>query len=142
MENFILQREDNPTPEDLRLLVHSLVAHNASVAAPEQYQPLTFFLRNTAGLLVAGIHGQTHWEWLFISHLWVHEAVRSQGHGTHLIAAAEQEALTRGCRNAHLDTYSFQAREFYLKLGYTLFGQLEDYPPGHSRYFLRKSLSA
>ena len=46
----------------------------------------------------------------------------------------------RGCRYAHLDTFSYQARPFYDRLGYRLFGELENYPPGHSRFFLRKQL--
>jgi hypothetical protein len=40
-----------------------------------------------------------------------------------------------------LDTYSFQARGFYERLGYTVFGTINDYPPGHSRFFLTKTLS-
>ena len=52
--------------------------------------------------------------------------------------AAEQEARDRGCSHAHCDTYDFQALPFYQKLGYQVFGQLEDYPAGHTRYFLQK----
>ncbi|MGC6728099.1 hypothetical protein ACP0GO_26835, partial [Escherichia coli] len=39
-----------------------------------------------------------------------------------------------------LDTYSFQARGFYEKLGYTVFGTIDDFPPGHQRFFGRKRL--
>jgi hypothetical protein len=39
-----------------------------------------------------------------------------------------------------LDTMSFQALDFYLKLGYTVFGRLDDLPEGHSRIFLKKAL--
>ena len=54
---------------------------------------------------------------------------------------AEAEAIRRGCKNAHLDTLSFQALDFYKKYGYTVFGQLDGLPPGHSRYYLRKTLA-
>ena len=37
-----------------------------------------------------------------------------------------------------LDTFAFQAPAFYEKQGYTLFGTIEDLPPGHARYFLQK----
>ena len=54
---------------------------------------------------------------------------------------AEREAIRRGCRTIWLDTFTFQARGFYERLGYSVFGTLEDYPPGHSRFFLKKSLT-
>jgi hypothetical protein len=51
-----------------------------------------------------------------------------------------REAIRRGCRGAYLDTFSYQARPFYEKLGYAVFGTLDDYPPGHQRFFMRKRL--
>jgi len=70
----------------------------------------------------------------------VEDAARGQGLGRRLIGLAEDEARRRGCRHAYLDTTSFQARPFYEKLGYRLWGQLEDFPQGHTRYFLQKAL--
>ena len=87
---------------------------------------------------MGGLHGYTHWGWLFISHLWVAEALRGQGYGTELVARAEHEAARRGCRRAYLDTYDFQALGFYQKRGYEVFGLLEGFPTGHRRYFLQK----
>jgi len=55
-----------------------------------------------------------------------------------MLAQAEREALARGCRGAWLDTYSFQAREFYERQGYSVFGILDDYPPGQKRIFMQK----
>jgi hypothetical protein len=57
-----------------------------------------------------------------------------------VLLQAEQEAITRGCRGAWLDTFSFQARGFYERLGYAVFGTLDDYPPGQNRIFLHKVL--
>ena len=51
-----------------------------------------------------------------------------------------QEPLRRGCRHAHLDTFTFQALGFYEKHGYSVWGALDDLPPGFTRYFLRKDL--
>jgi hypothetical protein len=59
-----------------------------------------------------------------------------------MLAVAEQHAIERGCTGAHLDTASFQARPFYEKLGYTVFGTLEDHPVGHTHYLLSKRLRA
>lgn len=51
---------------------------------------------------------------------------------------AEAESVRRGCIGAHLDTYDYQAPDFYRKLGYEVFGSIEDHPPGHTRFWMRK----
>jgi hypothetical protein len=53
---------------------------------------------------------------------------------------AEDEAMKIGCKYAHLDTYSFEARPFYEKHGYALFATLDNYPEGYSKYFLKRKL--
>ena len=78
--------------------------------------------------------------WVYIKLLWVDAALRGQGHGTRLLVRMEEEAVRLGCRNAHLDTYSFEARPFYEKNGYEVFATLDDFPPGHKKHFLRKRL--
>jgi GNAT superfamily N-acetyltransferase len=67
--------------------------------------------------------------------------LRGRGVGRELMAQAEARAVERGCHAAWLDTFSFQARGFYEKLGYEEFGTL-DYPPIHKRYFMKKLLVA
>jgi hypothetical protein len=52
---------------------------------------------------------------------------------------AETEVKSRGCSHAFLSTYSFRARGFYEKFGYRVVGQLDDYPPGQSYYWMRKN---
>jgi GNAT superfamily N-acetyltransferase len=72
--------------------------------------------------------------------LFVPETLRGQGLGRELMRRAEEEAIARGCHASWLDTFQFQARGFYERLGYTCFGELSDYPPGFSRYFMQKML--
>ncbi|MCB0062507.1 MAG: GNAT family N-acetyltransferase, partial [Caldilineaceae bacterium] len=103
-------------------------------------RPLDLLLRNDAGEIVAGLAANTYWSWLDIEDLWVHEALRGQGFGQQLLALAEAEAQMRNCRYAMLTTFSFQARAFYEKWGYTVVGALADYPPGETYYWLRKVL--
>ena len=117
--------------------MRSLVGYNAGQAAAEDYRDLVVLSR-LGGELVGGLIGFTHWNWLFIKQLWVAESVRGRGLGTELMRTAEQEAVARACLHAHLDTFGFQAPPFYQGLGYSVFGQLEDYPVGHTRYFLQK----
>ena len=83
----------------------------------------------------------TAFGWLYIELLFIPEDRRAGGLGTRLMRRAEEEAIKRGCHHAWLDTFNFQARGFYEKLGYRVFGTLENYPVGHSRLFMTKSLA-
>ena len=78
--------------------------------------------------------------WLQVDVLWVAAALRGRGEGARLMAAAEAYAAQKGCVGVVLDTFSFQARPFYERLGYRVFGQLDDYPPGHTRFYMEKRL--
>ncbi|HEY0078978.1 MAG TPA: GNAT family N-acetyltransferase [Pyrinomonadaceae bacterium] len=139
MEEYKLSVEAEPDPQEVQFVVGRLISYNTSKAEPENYKPLAVFLRDAAeSAVVGGLLGYTHWGWLYLSHVWLTEKLRGGGYGRRLIEAAEREAVSRGCRHAYLETHSFQARGFYEKLGYEVFGALEDYPAGETRYFLRK----
>jgi GNAT superfamily N-acetyltransferase len=130
----------DPAEHDLEELREKLLDYNTSQVGPADYSNFLATLRDGRGKLVGGVSGKIYYGWLYIEWFWVDERLRGQGHGMHLLCAAEDEARRRGCRGAWLDTFSFQARGFYEKNGYTLFGELPDYPPGQQRYFLRKPL--
>ena len=131
--------ENDDAPEGFQI-VKSLVAFNESVAESPNKKAFTISAKDKGGSLIGGINGYTHWKWLFISSLWVTNEHKGQGVGSRLMEMAEAVAKERGCQNAWLDTFSFQALPFYKKLGYAEFAHLEDYPPGSSRHFLRKKL--
>jgi GNAT superfamily N-acetyltransferase len=82
--------------------------------------------------------GAVSYDWLFVELLFVPEADRGRSLGTALIGQAEALARKRGCVGLWLETFAFQARGFYERLGFTVFGTLEDNPVGHSHFFLRK----
>ena len=121
-------------------LIAGLVAYNTEQAGSSHHQVVAIAVRDGEGNICGGLSGAINWNWLFVKLLWVGESLRGQGYGTALIAAAEREALAHGCDHVYLDTFSFQARGFYERLGYAVFGQLEDFPPGHTRYFLQKRI--
>jgi GNAT superfamily N-acetyltransferase len=106
---------------------------------PFSVERFALLLRDDAGQVAAGLIGTVSWGWLFVEALWVSDELRGRGIGRALMAGAEDFARAKDCHSAWLDT--FQARGFYARLGYESFGVLEDYPPGQSRYFLRKRLS-
>ncbi|MBW8780873.1 MAG: GNAT family N-acetyltransferase [Verrucomicrobia bacterium] len=126
-----------PSAEDTALLFRNLAGFNEVQAGPASACELAIFARHQ-GEIVAGLTGFTHWNWLSIKYLWVTEQLRRQGLGARLVLAAEREARRRGCEHVHLDTFSFQAVPFYERLGYSVFGRLEDYPAGHAKIFLQK----
>jgi GNAT superfamily N-acetyltransferase len=105
------------------------------------YQPLGVALRAPDGTLLGGVYGATIWGWLMVDGLWVAEELRGRGLGRRLLLAAEAAAVERGCRGAWLGTFDFQAREFYERLGYSVFAALPDFPVGHMHYHLKKSLA-
>ena len=113
---------------------------NEQMAGGSRHQPLCFVLRAPDESIVGGLIGAIHWDWLHVDLLWLREDLRGHGHGHRLLAMAEDEARRRGAKNAYLDTFSFQAPDFYREHGYQVFGELRDFPAGHQRYFLTKQL--
>ena len=97
--------------------------------------------RDESDALVAGLLCRRHWNYRFVSAVFVDESHGGQGIGAELLAKAEKLALREQCIAMYLDSFDFQAPGFYQKLGFEVFGILKDYPPGHQRYFMVKNLS-
>ena len=114
--------------------------YNEQQAGKQHGKLLCFVVRAPDGDVLGGVIGETHWNWLYVNLMWLREDLRGQGYGQRLLALAEEEARQRGAEYAYLDTFSFQAPEFYKKQGYEVFGTLENFPPGHQRYFMTKAL--
>ena len=115
-------------------------AFNTQQAGESNYRRLCFVLKASDETIVGGLIGVTYYDWLYIDLLWVKDELRGRGYGHRLLTLAEDEALRRGAKNAYLDTFSFQAPDFYTDHGYRVFGELGDFPAGHQRYFLTKKL--
>jgi GNAT superfamily N-acetyltransferase len=138
MPNYTITLDPAPRIETESVLYAGLKAFNLIHAEPPNRRELSVLLRNDDEVVVGGLAGIVKWNWLFISMLYISDELRGQGFGRALVKKAECEAVAMGCSHAYVDTFSFQARGFYERLGYEVFGQLEDFPPGHTRYFLRK----
>ena len=113
---------------------------NVGVTGISAWYPLHLYLKSGRGETLGGLLGSIWGGWLHISYLWVDEAVRGQRWATRLMDQAEDYARERGCHSVDLDTHSFQARPFYERRGYEVFGTLDDYPKGHKKFFLSKKL--
>lgn len=108
-----------------------------------QPEPIIYmnYVIKQENVILAGINAYLYqWGMLYISEFFVEESYRRQGLGNHLLMHVESEARAKGGLLSHCDTFDFQAKDFYLKHGYQVFGVLEDCPPGHRRYYLSKKL--
>ena len=140
--NLQLKLSDEADPAVRRAIATPLNAFNDAKAGIDPWRPLVITLTDNAGAIVGGLWGSTGYTWLYVELLVVPETQRGSGIGTRLLAMAESEARERGCTSAWLDTFEFQARGFYERLGYECFGKLKEYPPGFARFFMRKNLLA
>jgi GNAT superfamily N-acetyltransferase len=130
----------HPPATDRDTIERGVDQHNVAITGMSDYYPLAFVLRDGQGEPRGGVLGDIWGGWLHIKYLWVDRPLRHGGWASRLVAAAEEYARGRGAGQVCLETFSFQARPLYEKLGYQVFSQLDDYPPGHTKYFLRKTL--
>jgi GNAT superfamily N-acetyltransferase len=122
-------------------LRNAVIAFNVSATGYSDGASLGCLLRDDDGQLVAGLDGFTWGGYARIEWLWVRDDHRHDGLGTRLVEAAEHEAVRRGCAVVRVDTHTFQAPEFYARLGYAQIGYAEDTPAGHGEMFLQKRLA-
>ena len=130
-----------PQSNDLEAFWSILREFNDEKAGPSNFQPLVVLLRDKDGNVVGGLNAETYWQWLYVENIAIKESMRRLGFGSRMLQMAEQEAVQRGCKFAYLSTYSFQSQLFYERRGYVSFGTLDDFPEGHRRIFLKKSLA-
>jgi GNAT superfamily N-acetyltransferase len=140
-KELVIVYVDNPDESVLGIIGAGIRDFNHQRQVDDQkLQPLCFVLYASDQTIVGGVTGATYWNWLYIDLLWVKDEFRGCGYGHRLLMLAENEARQRGVTNAYLDSYSFQAPNFYEKHGYQVFGKLENFPAGHQRLFLQKQL--
>jgi len=138
---FEISLTENPPEADQQAVLDGLTAHNTPFVGLRDTRPLAVFARRERELM-GGLLGETRRGLLHVAALWVQPSARGTGLGTQLLTRAEAEARSRGCRRAWLDTYDFQAKPFYERQGYSVFGELDGYPNGHRRFFMTKALQS
>lgn len=129
---------DSPSSADRDAITQALVAFNDKAVGPSGFRPLAVLVQDADGNTIGGLWGKTNFDWLIVELFVVPEQFRGQNLGSSILSRAEAVARERGCIGAWLDTYEFQALEFYKKQGYELFGTVEDHPRGSRRFFVKK----
>ncbi|MFN8572752.1 MAG: GNAT family N-acetyltransferase [Gemmatimonadaceae bacterium] len=132
-------RVEGELPAGTREAVASgLAAYNTPFIGVRTVEPLNVIVTRDDGSIASGLLGETRWQWFYIDVLWMADDTRGRHIGTQAMQLAEEEARRRRCVGAFVDTLDFQARGFYEKFGFALYGTLPNYPPGHERFYLFK----
>ncbi|MGE3319999.1 MAG: GNAT family N-acetyltransferase [Candidatus Berkiella sp.] len=128
---------------DFEVVNEALYTYNLGCVPPTQSPELIkkYYIIKENDKVIAGIYAVVYtWKILFVDRLYVDDAYRGKDLGSLLLNKVEADAKAVGAKLAHLDTFDFQAKGFYEKQGYQVFGVLDDCPEGHKRYYLKKVL--
>ena len=139
-EDYQIVSVDRPEESAWGIIGRGISHYNKQQAGDQKFQRLCFILHASDQEIVGGVIGELYWDWFHLDLMWVKEELRGRGYGSRLLERVEDEARRRGAKNIYLDTFSFQAPDFYKQHGYQVFGELQDFPPGYHRYFLTKRL--
>jgi len=136
-----IQLSTNVTEAERLGILNPLLAHNLANGGDDAHETFALLLRDLdSNEVIGGLYGKASYRWLLIDLVSVPESMRGQGIGERLMHMAEEVAKKKHCIGIWLETFSFQAPGFYQKLGYSEFGRLADYPPGHTRFYYQKRL--
>ena len=138
--NLRIELTDSPTEEQRQAILQPLIEYNDAQTGGSKSEPFALMVKDQNGEILGGLYGRMIFRWMFIELLSVPEQGRGQGIGSKLMAQAEALAREKNCYGLWLDTFDFQAPEFYRKLGFSQFGEIVDYPPGHKRHYFQKRL--
>ena len=133
-----IQQHDHPSADDLAHISQQFRSFNDHEGGVFPSKELHLFAYSPDEQIIGGLVGDISWGWLHVDILWVAESYRQNGIGTSLMDRAEAEAVVMGVEQAYLETTDFQALGFYKKRGYLAFAQMENQPPGHICYYMKK----
>ena len=132
---------DHPTSSDHASVLQTLRAFTIETVPVLDNHDFAALITNAEGDVIGGLVATSRWGGFLIDMLALPQSLRGRGLGSHLLALAEQAARDRKCHHMLLDTQAFQARAFYEKHGFTLFGQIDGPAPYYPRYFMKRTLS-
>ncbi|MDP2574505.1 GNAT family N-acetyltransferase [Vibrio penaeicida] len=138
---MIIEVTYHPSKHDLESIYQALKEFNEPFFPGLDEKVLALFIRDQHHQIIGGIAAHLFYDSLHIHRIWVNEAYRRKGVGTKLLKTAEKEARKMQVKKVFLDTYNFQAPDFYLKHGFHEVGRYVGYPQdGTDKIFYRKTL--
>lgn len=142
MDKYVIKESNN---DEAELVIDKLVNYNLSKVPNTQEELFMWInrvIKNNNNEIIAGINSKMYcWNCLYIDSLYVDDKYRNNGLGRKLLEEIEIIAKEKGCKLIHLDTFDFQAKDFYLKQGYEIFGILDECPENHKRYYMKKNIN-
>jgi len=135
---FRYESHDGLPADECAVVDKGLGDFNDQAAPLHEVQPLSCFVRNESGQVVGGAIGRRWGELCELQQLWVEAGLRGKGLGAALVREFERQASLKGCQSFYLETLSFQAPEFYKKLGYRVALERSGYPHGIGKYHMVK----
>ena len=136
MTEFVFSVHDMPDPGAAAVVDQGLGDFNDEAAPLHEVTPLMCFVRDASGRVIGGAVGRTWGACCELQQMWVEPSLRQHGLGTRLVKMFEQRAAERGCRTFYLDTFSFQARPFYERLGYSVATTIAGFGHGIEKYLM------
>jgi GNAT superfamily N-acetyltransferase len=139
----VLEHDEPEVQEQIRELLRTF----NRITVPEAYtdwssqRTYDLIYRDEQGEIAGAILNKLYWGDMYIAYLFVREDMRGQDIGSRLIEQSEQAAIERDCTYMWVTTFSWQARGFYEKHGFRIVGEMQNHPPGHSLYTLRKDFT-
>lgn len=119
---------------------NKLIEYNSQNTSNGNYEEVNLCVKDNQDNIIAGLISAICWNWLEIDILWVDDEYRNQGYGTKLLKEIESIAISKNCTFIKLNTFSFQAPEFYKKHGYNVIAVIDNAPIGSKHYYLKKDL--
>lgn len=137
---YTINYEENPNPDDVQMLGNAIMENASQKKGMKELDFFAFLIRNEEGQIVGGCNGCNLYGCLFVDQIWVAERLRGKGYGTKLMQATESFGKKSGCNFMTVNTFDWEALNFYKKLGFYVEFERRGFDKNSIFYFLRKNL--
>jgi ribosomal protein S18 acetylase RimI-like enzyme len=137
---YTITYEANPNSNDIQFLNDGIIAEHKRKKEMKPLDFFSYFIRDDQGLIVGGCAGDNMYGGLFVGQLWVREDLRGKGHGTQLMSLAEDLARKSQCQFISVNTFDWEALDFYKKLGFYVEFARHGFDKDSIFHFLRKDI--
>ena len=132
--------EENENTKVRMILDNGLRDFNKSKLGPYEHEPFTLYIK-IQNEVVAGCYGDITRSNCYIDCIWVNDDYRNKGFATNIMSKLENYAKQKNCSVITLETADFQAKNFYIKIGFSI---IATYPHNtfldHQVYLMRKKI--